>query len=153
MDSVDIGDAHGSLLFLSELAAAYQSDNSSRARAELRRASQSIRHVRLVFADVFRLQTFVLLSNVPSNIIQSHRHELVTAASCQLVANSISLEDIHDTAETQWKTILDFSMKSASPTVQDAVANAFAAVSRLANCSAYVQRYVLPFFILLLLRY
>lgn len=74
--------------------------------------------------------------------MQSFRNELVTAAACEVIANSISREDVNATgkAQPQWQNIVDFSLKTSIPVVQDAVANAMAAISKLVDCSSYVQR-------------
>jgi hypothetical protein len=41
-----------------------------------------------------------------------------------------------------WRTIVDLGIKHRKSTVQEAAASALAAVSRLVDCSAVVQRYV-----------
>lgn len=74
--------------------------------------------------------------------MQSSRHELVTAAACQLIASSISVEETESTQSSisHWRVIVDLGLKSRSATVQDAAATALAAVSKLVDCSAIVQR-------------
>ena len=51
-----------------------------------------------------------------------------------------SREDASAPGQPQWRAIIDFSLKSTSVVVQEAVAHALAALSTLADCSAYVQR-------------
>ena len=76
------------------------------------------------------------------NIVQSPRHELVTAAACHLIASSMSAEETDATRSSvqNWRAIVDFGLKSRSVAVQVAAATALAAVSRLVDCSAIVQR-------------
>lgn len=64
----------------------------------------------------------------------------MTAATCAVIANSISSADIQSNDGPQWRSVVDFALKSSSILVQEAVADALAAVSKLADCSSYVQR-------------
>ncbi|KIP05393.1 hypothetical protein PHLGIDRAFT_119907 [Phlebiopsis gigantea 11061_1 CR5-6] len=121
VDSADTGDLHGALWTLAELAAAFKAAGpEGPARPHLR-------------------QIFGHLAALSPAAVQSVRHEIVTAAACHLIANSIAREDV-DAPGAQWRAIIDFSLKSASAPVQDAVADALAALSTLADCSAYVDR-------------
>ena len=105
-----------------ELAAAYQSSNDSKKSApELQKV-------------------FTYLSRVSLPIIQSYRNELVTAAACEVIANSITLENAQATGKTHWREIVDFALKSSSVVIQEAVARAMASISKLVDCSLYVQR-------------
>ncbi|CAL1713099.1 unnamed protein product [Somion occarium] len=120
----DVGDIHGALLTLAELAATCHDIPEL---VEVRR------------------QIFSYISRVPSNIVQSPRHELVTAAACQLIANSVSVSELkaRQTASVpEWRKITDFALKSRSPTVQEAAADAMAALSKLIDCSPVVQRLI-----------
>ncbi|KZT12037.1 TBCD protein [Laetiporus sulphureus 93-53] len=123
----DIGDIHGALLTLTELAAAY----------------------RVLGEDMVeeRRKIFSWLSDVPSKIIESPRHELITAAACDLIANSITLVDTRqeNALATRWSKIVDVGLKSRSPAVQEAAASAMAAVSQLVDCSALVDRLIREF--------
>jgi hypothetical protein len=78
-------------------------------------------------------------------VIRSPRNELVIAAACQLIASSITLKEIlleGRSSVPHWRTILDLGIKHRKSTVQEAAATALAAVSKLVDCSAVVQRYV-----------
>ncbi len=89
------------------------------------------------------VQIFFYLAQVPTNMVQSRRHELITASACTLIAHSISLPEIETSSENsgpQWRDIIDFALKSTSSVVQEAAADAMGTVSKLANCSADVQR-------------
>ncbi|KAF9808522.1 hypothetical protein IEO21_07853 [Rhodonia placenta] len=114
----DTSDIHGSLLALTEISFAYR---------EAERSFES--ECRKIFAS---------LSQVPLNIIESPRHELVTAAACSLIASSISASEIdpEKTSVPHWRKIVDIGLKSRSTIVQEAAATAMAAVSRLVDCSA-----------------
>ena len=79
------------------------------------------------------------------DMIRSPRNELVTAAACQLIANSITLKEIQLEGQSSvpyWRTIIDLGLKHRKSTVQLAAASALAEVSKLVDCSAVVQRYV-----------
>ncbi|KAI0917160.1 hypothetical protein AcV5_007706 [Taiwanofungus camphoratus] len=120
----DTGDIHGALLTLTELATAYRDSGPGQDLHAERR------------------KIFAHWSDVPLNIVQSPRHELVTAAACCLIANSISPEEIQLTEgpTPNWRRIVDFGLKSKSAVVQEAAATAMASVSKLVDCSAVVQR-------------
>ena len=78
-------------------------------------------------------------------MIRSPRNELVTAATCQLIASSITLKEILLEGQSlvpHWRTIIDLGLKHRTSTVQVAAASALAEVSKLVDCSAVVQRYV-----------
>ncbi|TFK86795.1 ARM repeat-containing protein [Polyporus arcularius HHB13444] len=125
----DPGDIHGGLLALTELAAAFR---------------DSAHHEELAVA---RRKVFAALSNVPLTMIQSSRHDLVAAAACRLIASGVSLAEIQHSQTTapQWRQVVDSGLKSKSVTVQEAAADALAAVSRLVDCSAVVQRLIKDF--------
>ncbi|OBZ71617.1 Tubulin-specific chaperone D [Grifola frondosa] len=115
LDVPDAGDVHGALLALTEIAAAF---------------GESRDHYAL---ELERKKVFTYLHEVPLTMIQSPRHELVTAASCRLIASSISLDDIQLNQDVvpSWRQIVDSGFKSRSSTVQEAAATALASVSRL----------------------
>ncbi|KAI0699071.1 TBCD protein [Cytidiella melzeri] len=120
----DIADIHGAILTLTELAIAYESaEPKDRAELKLR-------------------EIFSLLNKVPHKTIQSIRNELLTSAACQLIAHSISLPEIElqtRSAVPHWRSIIDFALKSTSIYVQEAAADAMAAVSRLTDCSVQAK--------------
>lgn len=75
--------------------------------------------------------------------MQSMRNELITSAACRLIASSISISEIELGARSSvphWRSIVDFALKSASVPVQEAAAEAMAAVSVLTDCSPQVER-------------
>jgi tubulin-specific chaperone D len=86
------------------------------------------------------------LIDVPIDVIRSPRNELVTAAACQLIASSITSKEIlleRRSSVPHWRTVLDLGIKHRKSTVQEAAASALAEVSKLVDCSAVVQRYVI----------
>jgi hypothetical protein len=88
---------------------------------------------------------FSFLVDVPVDMIRSPRNELVTVATCQLIASSISLKEIlleGLSSVPHWRMVIDMGLKHRKSTVQEAAAHALAAVSKLVDCSSIVQRYV-----------
>ncbi|KAI9058356.1 TBCD protein [Trametes sanguinea] len=125
----DPGDIHGALLTLTELAAAYQSSAHSQQLESERR------------------KVFGYLSTVPLATIQSPRQELVAEAACQFIAAAISLPETQHAQSTvpHWRQVVDSGLKSRRVSVQEAAASALAAVSRLVDCSAVVDRLIREF--------
>ncbi|KAI0061711.1 TBCD protein [Artomyces pyxidatus] len=119
----DPGDVQGGLLALAEIASAYSESGEM---------------------EKLRSDIFTYLADAPFGMIESSRHELVTAAACELIASSISLEEIQlSTRSTvpHWRKVVDVGLKHRNSTVQEAASNAMNVVSRLVDCSATVQRY------------
>ncbi|KAI0720503.1 TBCD protein [Cerioporus squamosus] len=125
----DPGDIHGGLLALTELAAAFR---------------DSAHHEEL---EVARRKVFAALNNVPLTMIQSSRQDLVAAAACRLIASGITFAETQHSQSTvpQWRQVVDSGLKNRNYTVQEAAAEALAAVSRLVDCSAVVQRLIKEF--------
>ena len=76
-------------------------------------------------------------------MIQSPRHELVTAAACRLIASSISLSEIQleqRSSVPHWRKIIDIGLKHRDSDVQEAAAEALGEVSKLVDCSPVVDR-------------
>ncbi|KAI0732028.1 TBCD protein [Fomitopsis betulina] len=123
----DIGDIHGALAALTELAAAYR-DSDQDLEGE-------------------RRKVFTYLVQVPTDIIESPRHDLVTTTACNLIANGISALDMNfdDTSVPHWRKIVNIGLKSKNMSVQEAAAGAMAAVSKLVDCSAVVDRLIREF--------
>ena len=80
---------------------------------------------------------------MPTNVIESPRHDLVTAGACNLIANGISSAEINSegTSVPHWRKVVDIGLKSKNTNVQEAAASAMAAVSKLVDCSAVVDRW------------
>ncbi|KAI0657425.1 TBCD protein [Cubamyces menziesii] len=125
----DAGDVHGALLALTELAAAYHRSPESQVLEPERR------------------KVFAYLSLVPLSMIQSARQELIAEAACQFIAAAISLPETQhaQSAVPHWRQVVDSGLKSKSTSVQEAAAAALAAVSRLVDCSAVVDRLIRDF--------
>jgi tubulin-specific chaperone D len=143
LDSSDSGDLHGALWVLAELAGAYKCSAHS---------EQTVACVRKVFALLYVLklskdfnteeQIFGYLSKLSLNIVQAYRNELVAAAACEVIANSATLEDLQitDNERPQWRPIIDFALRSSNVVLQEAVTHAMEAISKLLDCSSYVER-------------
>ena len=88
-------------------------------------------------------QVFRYLASIPLTVIQSSRNELVAAAACYVIANSITLAELKSGQPSQvplWRTVVENGLKHRSTIVQEAAATAVAAVSSLVNCSSLVKR-------------
>ncbi|KAH9942878.1 ARM repeat-containing protein [Amylocystis lapponica] len=125
----DASDVHGGLLALTKLAIAFHSSPVNGDKEAERR------------------KIFSYLADVPIATVQSSRHELVTAAACHLIASSITVAETQaaQSSVPHWRAIVDFGLKSRTTAVQEAAAAALAAVSKLVDCSAIVQRLIREF--------
>ncbi|KAI0822273.1 TBCD protein [Trametes gibbosa] len=122
----DSSDIHGGLLALTELATAFG-------------ISQGY--------EPERRQVFASLSTVPLRTIQSQRQDLIAEAACRLISTSITFPETQHAQSTvpHWRNVVDSGLKSRSVAVQEAAAAALAAVSRLVDCSAVVNRLISDF--------
>ena len=79
--------------------------------------------------------------------LQSPRQELIAATACSLIASAISHAETQHAQTTvpHWRQVVDSGLKSKTAAVQEAAAGALAAVSRLVDCSAVLQRLVREF--------
>lgn len=96
-----------------------------------------------IFFQELCYQIFSYLETIPSNLVLSPRHPLLTAAACKLIAASIALEHIDYHSEGKlpsWRKIVEFGLTSKDVPVQEAAAEAMAAISKLLDCSAVTQR-------------
>ncbi|EJF63417.1 ARM repeat-containing protein [Dichomitus squalens LYAD-421 SS1] len=125
----DDADVHGGLLALTEFALAFRN---------------SPQHEQL---EPERRKIFTALSTVPLTTIQSSRQELIAAAACNLIASGISFAETQHAQATvpHWRQVVDSGLKNKSAAVQEAAASALAAVSRLVDCSAVVNRLIREF--------
>ncbi|EGO23938.1 hypothetical protein SERLADRAFT_450239 [Serpula lacrymans var. lacrymans S7.9] len=115
-ESVDIVDIHGGLLALTELADAY------------RLLGQT--------GDDKRRQIFKYITKIPQGVILAPRNELVLAATCHLIATTITLPEIElkdDSAVPYWRKIVDQGLRHRNDTVQEAAAASMAAISSLVS--------------------
>lgn len=71
------------------------------------------------------------------------RNDLVIAASCQVIANSMTVTEIglgEGSSVRLWRKILDVGLKHRSTVVQEAAADAMRIISDLTDASADVSR-------------
>ena len=71
------------------------------------------------------------------------RNDLVVAASCQVIANSMTATEIglgEGSSVRLWRKILDVGLKHRSTFVQEAAADAMHIISDLTDSSTYVTR-------------
>ncbi|KAL1950308.1 hypothetical protein VTO73DRAFT_5432 [Trametes versicolor] len=98
----------------------------------------------LLGPEVAARVVFAYLSTVPLATIQSARQEDITEAACRFIAAGISLPETQHAQSSvpHWRRVVDSGLRSKSATVQEAAAAALAAVSRLVDCSAVVDRLI-----------
>jgi hypothetical protein len=86
---------------------------------------------------------FGYLTRIPQDVVQAPRNELVTAAACRLIASSITIAEIsleQNGPAPHWRKVIDVGLRHRSSSVQEAAAEAMAAVSKLVDCSSVVAR-------------
>ncbi|TFK40548.1 TBCD protein [Crucibulum laeve] len=128
LQSLDSTDVHGGLLGLNEIAMGF--------------LEITINHDLL--EDRLR-NIFKYINVVSEDVLMKPRNELVTAATCRLIASTITLTEIRleqQSTVSNWRTIVDFSLKHRSKSVQEAGADAIAAVSKLVDCSSVISRLI-----------
>jgi hypothetical protein len=75
--------------------------------------------------------------------LTSTRNEIVIAAACRLVANSITVRELSVAVESttpKWKKIVEVGLKHRYESVQEAAAEAMNRISSLKDCSADISR-------------
>ena len=142
LGSADAVDVHGSLLALTELADAYRLSGDV-VLDQKRRDVCRYQFNSCTFILTQVVQIFSFLNKVSMDVIQTPRNEAVAAAACALIASSITKNDI--TQEdgqpvSHWRKIVNVGLRHRSQTVQEAAAEAMAAVSKLVDCSPVVER-------------
>ena len=140
LDFPDSGDVHGALLVLAELAAAFRSSSNFDLEVDRKKVIATLIRISLVLTPT---EIFMYLQKVPSSVVLSNRQELITAAACKLISQAISVTDIESIPNSntpQWRSIIEFGLKSANISVQEAAAEAMASISTLCDCSKDVER-------------
>jgi tubulin-specific chaperone D len=69
---------------------------------------------------------------------------MLTAAACQLIADSISRTEIQldeISSVPDWQKIIDYGLRHRSVDVRESAAAAMAAISKLTDCTSTVKRY------------
>ncbi|KIY64974.1 ARM repeat-containing protein [Cylindrobasidium torrendii FP15055 ss-10] len=117
LESTDNVDIHGGLLALAQLSVAYKEHTTTPEERE--------RHMQDIFQRI---------STIPHAVVVGPRSEIVTAAACELIAQTITVKELEDSAVPQWRKIVDHGIKHRSVVVQDAAANAMSALSSLVDC-------------------
>ena len=143
MDSLDTTDVHGGLSALSEIAIAYKEGIEE--PSELDQCLHDVSGNNTILSHLIftTLQVFTQLTRVPEKTFTTTRNEIIAAAACRLIANSITRKEINLTeavALPKWKRIVDVGLKHRHTSVQESAADAMAQISRLTDCSAYLSR-------------
>lgn len=146
MESFDTTDIHGGLLSLFEISNAYR--GSEKDPSVLEGYLRNVRH-NLFFPDpylwvnLYIYQIFKYLIHVSDIHLTTTRNDLVVAASCRVIANSITATEIglgDGSSVMLWKKIVDVGLKHRSTSVQEAAADAMRMISDLTDSSADVSR-------------
>ena len=88
-------------------------------------------------------QIFKHLNYVSDIHLTTTRNDLVVAASCQVIANSLTLSDVElgeASSVKLWRKIVDVGLKHRTTSVQEAAADATRVISNFTNSSADVLR-------------
>ncbi|KAF8917124.1 ARM repeat-containing protein [Mucidula mucida] len=128
LESTDNTDIHGGLLALTELSIAFRETARS---PEIR--EKDMRNI------------FKSLSAIPYSVLVGPRNEIITAAACEFIAQTVTLSEIelHDRSSVpKWRQVLDHGLKHRSIPVQEAAANGIGAISKLVDCSSVVRRLI-----------
>ncbi|EJD50758.1 ARM repeat-containing protein [Auricularia subglabra TFB-10046 SS5] len=133
LTSMDIFTVNGALLGLAELAAMY-----SHLGAPKEGTDDKLHEI------------FSTLSRVPDHMFRSRQSDLVLEGYCLVISKSINAPALSSTpdksrAMPQWRSVIEQTLRSRSPSVQESAALAMRRVSQLKECSADVKRFIRDF--------
>ncbi|KAF9077650.1 ARM repeat-containing protein [Rhodocollybia butyracea] len=123
LEATDNSDVHGGLLGLTELASAYKEIYSGEA------------------LDSQKRKIFQYLARVPESTLLGPRNEIVTAAACDLITQTITLSEISlgvYSSVPNWRKLIDFGLKHRDLAIQEAATTSMGSISRLVDCSSVV---------------
>ncbi|KIK69557.1 hypothetical protein GYMLUDRAFT_79682 [Collybiopsis luxurians FD-317 M1] len=129
LEAMDNTDVHGGLLGLTELALACQ---------EIYSADGDI--LQTTKRDILRY-----LARVPESTLLGARNEIITAAACDLITQTITLSEINlgvESSVSNWRKIVDYGLKHRDMAVQEAATITMGSISKLVDCSTIVQRLI-----------
>ncbi|PFH53979.1 hypothetical protein AMATHDRAFT_186665 [Amanita thiersii Skay4041] len=122
-ESADPNDVHGALLSLIELAKAYEVSHTGEEK------------------EVRKNQILQMMSSLPDNVVLSHRHDILTAAACRLIAQTLTPNNSKLTSGVpRWRKVVEFGLKHRSTEVQQAASEAISSLSLLQDCSQDIER-------------
>ncbi|KAG2047927.1 ARM repeat-containing protein [Suillus hirtellus] len=110
LGSVDVSDVHGALAALSGISEAYRAQESEENASN-------------------RQKIFAFIAIVSKDVVMSPRNGLVLAAACDLIASSLTLQEVElqeKSSVPHWKRIIDQGLRHRSSSVQQAAAAAIA---------------------------
>lgn len=90
-------------------------------------------------------QIFEIISRLSDDVLFGRRYDIVTAATCRLIASTFTSKRLTAKGELQaprWKRIVEFGIKHRNPSVQEAAAEAMGRISEFQDCTQDVERYV-----------
>ncbi|KAG1772386.1 TBCD protein [Suillus occidentalis] len=119
LHSVDVSDVHGALAALTGISEAYRVQGSEENASN-------------------RQKIFAFIAIVSQNAVMAPRNGLILAAACDLIASSLTLQEVElqeKTSVPHWKRIVDQGLRHRSSSVQQAAAAAMATTSSLIDCS------------------
>ncbi|KAF5389176.1 hypothetical protein D9757_003527 [Collybiopsis confluens] len=116
LEATDNSDIHGGLLGLTELALGYREIYSGNDLETKKR-------------DLLQY-----LARIPESTLLGARNEIITAAACDLISQTITLSEINsgvDSPVSNWRKIIDYGLKHQDRPVQEAATNTMGSVSEL----------------------
>lgn len=141
LEASDNSDVHGGLVGLTELALAYQELHSGDLLESKKRNVSGLMLIRdfvLIPGKIFRY-----LSRVPESTLLGPRNEIVTAAACEFITQTITSSEIALGAKSSvsnWRKIVEYGLKHRDIAVQEAATATMGAISRLVDSSTLVLR-------------
>ncbi len=142
MEATDNSDIHGGLIGLTKISLAYQETETGDCleikKREVGFGTCYAPKTLLMFNQLFRY-----LSHVPETTLLGPRNEMVTAAACDMITQTITLSEINlgaESAVSNWRKIVDHGLKHRDMIVQEAATITMGAISSLVDCSSIVLR-------------
>ncbi|OAX38758.1 ARM repeat-containing protein [Rhizopogon vinicolor AM-OR11-026] len=129
LQSVDVADVHGALAGLTGISEAYRSQGSEDSATN-------------------RQKIFAFIAIVPEEVVLAPRNGLVLAATCDLIASSLTPSEVElqdQSSVPHWRNIVDQALRHRSSPVQQAAATAMTTKSSLMDCSPEVLRIIKEF--------
>ncbi|OJA17158.1 hypothetical protein AZE42_00195 [Rhizopogon vesiculosus] len=135
LQSVDVAGVHGALAGLTGISEAYRSQGGEDSATN----RQKVR-IKVLDASILSItyQIFAFIAIVPEEVVLAPRNGLVLAATCDLIASSLTPSEVElqdQSSVPHWRNIVDQALRHRNPLVQQAAAAAMTTKSSLMDCS------------------
>ncbi|KAJ4000417.1 TBCD protein [Lentinula boryana] len=127
LEASDNSDIHGGLLGLTELALAYEEILSGD------------------ILEIKKREIWQYLARIPESTLLGPRNEIITAAACDLMTQTITIHEIKlgmDSSVSNWNRIIEYGLKHRDTTVQESATATIGSMSKLVDCSSTVLRLI-----------